>query len=244
MGLLCSFFLILHSLGDFYFQSNRLSERKRNSYAYVALHGLIYLLVSLICVLPFWSVPLLISAGALSACHFAVDSVKFLCLKAGKIGPNARVYVVDQLVHLICIAGIASAQIYLGNGLFLLPPIREYAASILDHPESWVPWVGLLLMAFKPANVTIKQLVARYRPAKKKGERSNRAGAFIGSLERLIILLLLSAGQYSAIGLVLTAKSVARYNLIAKDRQFAEYYLLGTLLSTLYAIGTYFLFLS
>ena len=38
------------------------------------------------------------------------------------------------------------------------------------------------------------------------------------------------------IGLVLTAKSIARYDRISKDKDFAEYYLLGTLLSTAIAI--------
>lgn len=37
--------------------------------------------------------------------------------------------------------------------------------------------------------------------------------------------------QYSATGLVLTAKSIARYNKIANEKDFAEYYLLGTLIS-------------
>lgn len=55
------------------------------------------------------------------------------------------------------------------------------------------------------------------------------AGALIGILERCIILLLLYMGQYSAIGFVPTAKSIARYNRIADDPKFSEYYLLGTL---------------
>ncbi|RBP66786.1 uncharacterized protein DUF3307 [Alkalibaculum bacchi] len=50
-----------------------------------------------------------------------------------------------------------------------------------------------------------------------------RAGAFIGFLERFIILILLAISQYSAIGLVLTAKSIARYDKIAKDQVFVEY---------------------
>ncbi|WP_207719860.1 hypothetical protein [Clostridium algidicarnis] len=67
------------------------------------------------------------------------------------------------------------------------------------------------------------------------------AGALIGILERCIILLLLSVGQYSAIGFVLTAKSIARYNKIADDPKFSEYYLLGTLLSTMLVIVAYLL---
>ena len=42
--------------------------------------------------------------------------------------------------------------------------------------------------------------------------------------------------QYSAVGLVLTAKSIARYDRITKEQNFAEHYLLGTLLSTIVAV--------
>lgn len=48
-------------------------------------------------------------------------------------------------------------------------------------------------------------------------------------------------GQYSAIGFVLTAKSIARYNKIVEEAEFAECYLLGTLLSTMLVIATYLL---
>jgi hypothetical protein len=88
--------------------------------------------------------------------------------------------------------------------------------------------------------VTVKRLTARYRP-EDDGKDVRNAGAWIGALERLLILLLMSVGQYAAIGLVLTAKSVARYNKIAESKQFAEYYLLGTLLSALFAVGSYLL---
>ena len=47
------------------------------------------------------------------------------------------------------------------------------------------------------------------------------------------MLIFLSLGQYSALGLVLTAKSIARYDKITKDPDFAEYYLLGTLMSVI-----------
>lgn len=80
------------------------------------------------------------------------------------------------------------------------------------------------------------QLLHIIRPKSVAVSKNNNAGRFIGTLERIIILIFLSIGQYSAIGLVLTAKSIARYERISKEKKFAEYYLLGTLLSTLYAI--------
>ena len=112
-------------------------------------------------------------------------------------------------------------------------------------------WIGLILLLLKPANITIMQFTKKYRPMTTITEsnddidedisvNNDNAGALIGSLERLLIALLISVGQYAAIGLVLTAKSVARYNKIAEDKQFAEYYLLGTLSSTLYAVLAYF----
>lgn len=45
--------------------------------------------------------------------------------------------------------------------------------------------------------------------------------------------------QYAAIGFALTAKSLARYKRISEDAQFAEYYLIGTLLSNLLVILFY-----
>lgn len=240
--LLFGFFLFIHVLGDFYFQSDRLAEKKRSRYKYVALHSLIYLAVSAVCIIPVWSVPMLISAGVLSILHFAIDSLKFLYSGFGKKEQSAFMYVADQLIHLVCIAAVASAFAYAGQQIKLLAPVSAYLSAITNDPYALLRWAGLMLMAYKPANITIKQLVAKYKPNEEGFDSSNKAGAFIGILERAIILLLLYVGQYSAIGLVLTAKSVARYNRISEDRQFAEYYLIGTLLSTLYAIGIFFLF--
>jgi len=50
----------------------------------------------------------------------------------------------------------------------------------------------------------------------------------------LIYILVLNA-QFATIGLVLAAKSFARFRQL-EERQFAEYVLIGTLLSVLVAI--------
>ncbi|HAL62095.1 MAG TPA: hypothetical protein DCP08_06785 [Chloroflexi bacterium] len=60
-------------------------------------------------------------------------------------------------------------------------------------------------------------------------------GKIIGNLERFLILTLVILQEYTAIAFVLTAKSVARFRELDK-REFAEYYLIGTLTSTLVAI--------
>jgi len=62
-------------------------------------------------------------------------------------------------------------------------------------------------------------------------------GRIIGNLERLIILTLVTQGQYAAIGIVLAAKSIVRYERLIRSRDFADYYLIGTLMSITVALA-------
>ena len=64
-----------------------------------------------------------------------------------------------------------------------------------------------------------------------------RVGATIGVLERLIVCVLVLTGQAAAIGLVVAAKTLARFRQL-DDRRFAEYYLIGTLASVSLALTT------
>lgn len=64
-----------------------------------------------------------------------------------------------------------------------------------------------------------------------------RVGATIGVLERLIIVAFVLTNASAAIGLVIAAKTLARFKQL-DDRQFAEYYLLGTLASVSVAVGS------
>lgn len=74
-----------------------------------------------------------------------------------------------------------------------------------------------------------------------KEVNDNNLGRIIGTIERLVLFLLIFNGMYTLAGLVLTAKSIARYNKISTDKIFAEVYLLGTLLSLLLVVATCFL---
>lgn len=61
------------------------------------------------------------------------------------------------------------------------------------------------------------------------------AGAMIGFLERTFVLTLVLLGQYASIAIIFTAKSIARFGEL-KNREFAEYYLIGTLSSILFTV--------
>jgi hypothetical protein len=78
--------------------------------------------------------------------------------------------------------------------------------------------------------VTHSLLSAHLRPAGESTEQLRNAGMYIGYLERFLILTALLFHSPATAGLVLTAKAVARYPEF-KHVRFAEYFLIGTLLS-------------
>jgi len=57
-----------------------------------------------------------------------------------------------------------------------------------------------------------------------------RRGRIIGMLERSVLFFLVLQVQYIALGFVIAAKTMARFKSL-DDRDFAEYFLIGTLLS-------------
>lgn len=61
------------------------------------------------------------------------------------------------------------------------------------------------------------------------------AGRYIGYLERAICFVLVVSGQPGAIVFVIAAKAIVRIES-AKDRPFAEYFLIGTFTSVFVAV--------
>jgi hypothetical protein len=60
-------------------------------------------------------------------------------------------------------------------------------------------------------------------------------GKVIGYLERLLVVALILMGSFPAVGFIVAAKSLTRFKQM-DDRDWAEYFLLGTLTSFLFAI--------
>jgi len=236
------YLLFIHILGDFYFQTKHLARQKNESRRKLIEHGLIYTAVSIIGIIPIYHESMLIAALVLSLSHIVIDMVKYAYIKDNvlkdKYLPEKErsVYLLDQFLHIACI--IVIAYILAAKNIeIVFSPSMEAAIGIIEIPFiDFFSWSLILLLIWKPANITIKHLLCLNRPSEEDGKK---AGGFIGLLERLLILLFLSMNQYSAIGLVLTAKSIARYDEISKNKDFAEYYLLGTLLSTFIVISAY-----
>lgn len=98
------------------------------------------------------------------------------------------------------------------------------------------------LMVLNEMNIVLRYIfwVMRLESLGKKGEEVDQeeynTGRLIGLLERIFVFLFVLLNQYTAIGFILAAKGVARFQDF-KSRTFAEYVLIGTLISTLLAMA-------
>jgi hypothetical protein len=66
-------------------------------------------------------------------------------------------------------------------------------------------------------------------------EEYNR-GRLIGNLERIVLTIVIAAGSYAALAFLVAAKGVVRADEFQKDREFTEYFLIGSLASVLVAL--------
>jgi hypothetical protein len=61
-------------------------------------------------------------------------------------------------------------------------------------------------------------------------------GRLIGDLERIVLTIVVAAGSYAALAFLVAAKGVVRSDEFDKNRDFAEYFLIGSLSSVLVAL--------
>lgn len=160
---------------------------------------------------------------------------------------EAVIYLADQLLHIALIFGFSICFVNSGLILHQAEFFEKIAMDMGISIENTIRWTLLILLLFKPSNITFSKLFKLYKPigdisstaATRKYEI--KAGAMIGFLERVLLVIFISIEQYSSIALVMTAKSIARYEKLSKDENFAEYYLIGTLSSMIMAITAYFI---
>lgn len=241
--------LLAHVIGDFYFQTSYMSKKKDSSMKWVIIHSLFYWLSTLLILSSGFSINIFIIGTIAAVSHALIDILKYLYVKKIRksreisTGKERSVFFADQLVHIICLILIAYIAVLQNIPLHFYSPVLGFFEIVKIDAFAFVYWAAALLIIHKPANIFISRILTVYRPENKDdtNKKDNNAGRFIGTIERIIILIFLSIGQYAAIGLVLTAKSIARYDKISKEKDFAEYYLIGTLISTLAVIVVSFI---
>lgn len=220
-------------LADFQFQTDRLSRLKDSNLKYLTKHIFIH---AILLVLPLTIgflnnvfLKTLLSITIILVTHTVFDFIK------GKVSTKyifneVCLFLIDQLLHISIIIFVCM--------FFGLTTINEPTVFLLTKLH--LKWLLLIIILTKPANVLFKVAFKKYTLDQTSDNTQSGAGALIGSMERLISSIFIAQNQFGAIGLIYTAKSIARYKQIEEDKRFAEYYLLGNLYSILFGLIAYF----
>jgi hypothetical protein len=237
---------LAHLLTDFVFTpivSNKhlVSNKHRGQWRGYLIHGVTHYVAVLAIValadpqrLPALSFQLL--AVSLSLVHLLVDWVKASWTKPQRIPDNALAFLVDQAIHLIAVIGAVFLLVHPSLQTFVLwlNRIRSLQESIL------LVSVVYVLVIFG-GGYFIRTLIGplwkeEQGQTTKEHQEVINAGLYIGWLERFLVLTALFLQSPATVGFILAAKSIARYPEL-KSVRFAEYFLIGTLLSITIAVG-------
>ncbi|QMU64504.1 MAG: DUF3307 domain-containing protein [Flavobacteriaceae bacterium] len=226
--------LLAHFLGDFVFQPKQWikgkEEKKIRSfglYKHIAVHALLLLLFLESNFKNYW-----LGFAVIIISHFFIDALK-ISIQTEKT--KRSLFFIDQLLHIIVLAGIAS---YYGNFEISLAKIISFSNLL---------YIVFIVFATFVSAVFIKTIISRWHPytEDKEDDSLSEAGKYIGMLERLLVFIFIVINQWAAIGFLMAAKSIFRFGDLtsSKDRKLTEYILIGTLLSFGMAIITGLLFL-
>ena len=144
--------------------------------------------------------------------------------------PSWRRPVAGVVLELLAVAVVVGAALLLGRGRAVHPAGRILTLAAA-YWYALIDGVGAVRLVLDLVPVTEQAgaggiVVSRAELAR---------GRIIGVLERAIALTLVLLGQYGALGLVVAAKALARFRGL-EERDFAEYFLIGTLASVLIAL--------
>ena len=245
--------LIGHFLGDFYLQGDDMARKKDKDMKDMCQHGLLYLLAIAAAALYLLCFKMPPKAWLLIALvpifHFFVDLAKHRWPGWERLFKEKAVFMADQAVHISIAMIVAyfcatcSSVAYSKFGICLQ---GIYAKLDLGPPaHKLVRLIYLFLFMGKPANIFVQNIIKSGRDSSIEifAEEEQKAGRRIGTAERCLAVILVILGQYSALAFVMAAKTIARFNKISEDQEFAEKYLLGTLSSMLLAVSGAVLYL-
>ncbi|MEW6573795.1 MAG: DUF3307 domain-containing protein [Bacillota bacterium] len=241
--------VLAHITTDFILQTDNQARMKAELKPEVYLkHGLT-LLVCTLAATHFYGLGVALTFSAAAALvHTAIDCLKNALTRTAK-NPSLHTagFILDQAAHFY--------TLYLLWALFTRAFAFEPCPSVLDvysilfpffNPASYLKTSSSFINDFVMSTVIIAYVLfggavfirmqLNCFNIKKEEASVPNIGKCIGLLERAVILVLVMYGEMTAVGFVLAAKSIARFKQL-DDRAFAEYYLVGTLLSALLAVA-------
>ncbi len=249
-ALLLRLFLALyfaHLLTDFLFQTRRMVDaKKRGGVAgYLAHGGVYYITTALVAAT---TIPGVLFSGrfqaglvGLVAIHLLIDIAKISLTRSARIRDGVTAFVADQALHLLTV-WVAACWI---SGTLLWTGGSELLARTRNAPDRVLLSGIVYILVVFAGGYLIRYLTQSFLDGVKLANETTpqlrNAGMYIGWLERFVILTAVLLQSPATVGLVLTAKSIVRYPQI-ESPGFAEYFLVGTLLSLIEAmVGGLFL---
>jgi hypothetical protein len=222
-------FLFALFIADFMLQSDKMVKGKAQL-KNLLLHSGIYGFVTLLASIDILTWNLVIGVLFLVLTHIVIDYWKAILVKKFK-SINWFLFLIDQIIHVFFILIVVA---WLSQGL-------EYMQVIVWNGFGKIlsfRWISLVVVNLFGGRYFTQQVIASFVPSSKdpdmKGYTS--AGAFIGVLERILIMIAVLISRYEIIGYLFAAKSIIRYPEVTKESNFSNYYLVGTLSSFCWAI--------
>ena len=229
---------LAHLLTDFVFQTHLLAEQKRRRYlAAYLVHGLIHYLAA-VSITGFVLRGSLLSLrthlviAGLTLVHLLIDLAKVQLARKYPVCEGSWAYISDQLLHFLSVsfaAWLLSPAVPFSELGALFQQARAIPNRFLAVP---VVYVGVVFGGGYLIRFLARFLAAELKShsQERDSEQLQNAGLYIGWLERFLVITALLLQSPATVGLILTAKSIARYPEFKSER-FAEYFLIGTLLS-------------
>ena len=236
--------LMGHLIGDFYVQSGKMAAKKKKDMRVLRKHCIYYMLSLLLCsvvIVKEEAVPCILLVLGMGVLHGILDLAKIRMENRTNHRYDIFLLLLDQCLHITALfGGCYLLGIHGGQYTNLLG--KSIALSLIEREVSVL--LGILICA-EPASLLVKLVLSKISAETERlhsqasnliiAEYNPQTGSVIGILEREIIFILGIIGQFGTIGFVLAAKSLARYKQL-EDQQFAEKYIIGTLLSSFLAI--------
>lgn len=254
--ILLSILILAHLLADFVFQSDWVAIKKREKISYLFRHAFWVILTYFISTSIFFSYRLVIIIFVISIAHFFINLCKIKLEKKEKIA-EIHLFFLDQLLHFIVILAIYPflGNIYIQNWAYnLYQSIITYYPIFLNidliYMFKFIIILSGYIFIWNPGSHIVEKTLNNYKivkPDYKSGEiiinnqkQVANPGELIGKLERVLLLSFILSNNFLVISIIFTAKSVARFSNF-KDKDFVNYYIIGTLISLLIAMGVGFL---
>ncbi|UWX53664.1 DUF3307 domain-containing protein [Maribacter litopenaei] len=224
--------VLAHLLGDFMLQPTKWVVHKEANKAasrYLYLHALIHFGLYMIML---WDIQKWWIASILAISHLFIDMAK---LYVNPLFKNKSIpFFLDQLLHLLVIY----VCMYYQN-------LYEHTMALFIRLD-WPLVLAIVFVTTPSAIIMGKFLEGMSNQINTDHKSLPNAGKYIGIIERLFVLTFIIIGRWEAIGLLITAKSVFRFNDLkeSNSRKLTEYILIGTLVSFGLAIVTGLLYVN